>query len=435
MSYPVDNLDDAYNACNPDQPLEVGDSRYLDLTSVRNGEKINYLTKRITRTNQTNFFHKQLVTGHRGCGKTTELHQLQKQLKEKNYFVVFLDVEQILDLGDISYQDVLLSIARNTLEALNAKNITIKDNLLTDLESWFEEKIVTKDYVKDVKASAKVTNKAGIKIPFITELMTTLMGEIRSGSTYRTEIRQKLENQLSVFIAKLNELLIAARSQLQRNNFVDLVIIIDGLEKMHYRILDNKESNYTDLFIRHAEQLKSPEVHIVYTVPISLISDSPINNDTTDNIFIIPMVKYQQADGEQKLINLVKERMHLSLFSDIALLKRLIAISGGSVRDLLRLIRFSTETAETKIEAQDVDRAIRILVKDFDRLIKEDDIPLLKQIGIDKRVIKDEEKRYERLLGLRLINEYENGKTWADLHPALRQITWLQEKLNQSTSL
>jgi hypothetical protein len=277
MDYPVDNVDDAYNACNPDQPLEGDDERYLDLTVVRNGEKIGFLTSRITKT-QPGTFHKQLFTGHRGSGKSTELHQLQKQLRAKNYFVVFLDIEQTLDLGEISYQDVLLSIAKSTLEALNEANISIKAALLSDLEAWFEEKIISKDYVKDVKASAKVTNKAGIKIPFVTELMTSLVGEIRSGSTYRTEIRQTLEKQLTVFIAKLNDLLLAARLQLQREHFVDFVVIVDGLEKMHYRILDNKDSNHTDLFIRHAEQLKSPQAHIVYTVPIALISDSPINN-------------------------------------------------------------------------------------------------------------------------------------------------------------
>ncbi|MBT9098826.1 AAA family ATPase [Methylovulum psychrotolerans] len=430
MDYPVDNVDDAYNACNPDQPLEGDDERYLDLTVVRNGEKIGFLTSRITKT-PPGTFHKQLFTGHRGSGKSTELHQLQKQLRAKNYFVVFLDIEQTLDLGEISYQDVLLSIAKSTLEALNEANISIKAALLSDLEAWFEEKIISKDYVKDVKASAKVTNKAGIKIPFVTELMTSLVGEIRSGSTYRTEIRQTLEKQLTVFIAKLNDLLLAARLQLQREHFVDFVVIVDGLEKMHYRILDNKDSNHTDLFIRHAEQLKSPQAHIVYTVPIALISDSPINNDVTDSIFLIPMVKYQEPEGKRQLIHLVAKRVRLELFADMALLERLIAISGGSVRDLLRLIRLATETTESKIEASDIDRAIRILVKDFDRLIREDDIPLLKAIAKDKRVIKDLEKRYERLLSLRLVNEYENGKTWADLHPVLRNIAWLQAKLEE----
>ena len=41
MNYPVDNLDDAYNACNPDKPLEVGDSRYLDLKEVRNNRLVH----------------------------------------------------------------------------------------------------------------------------------------------------------------------------------------------------------------------------------------------------------------------------------------------------------------------------------------------------------------------------------------------------------
>jgi energy-coupling factor transporter ATP-binding protein EcfA2 len=115
MDYPVNNLDDAYNACNPDQPLEVGDTRYL---AVRNGENVSILTKRIIRTKQNGEFHKQLFTGHIGSGKSTELKRLQQKLQDKDYFVVFLDVQQSLDLGEITYQDVLLNIAQAVTEAL-----------------------------------------------------------------------------------------------------------------------------------------------------------------------------------------------------------------------------------------------------------------------------------------------------------------------------
>lgn len=435
MTYPVDNFDDAYNACNPDQPLLVGDERYLDLTAVRNGESVSILTKRITRTEkQAGAFHKQLLTGHRGSGKSTELHQLQQQLQDKNYFVVFLNIEDSLDLGEITYQDVLLSIAKSTLETLSEKNISIKPELLADLEAWFEDKIVSKDYVKDVKASAKVSNQAGIEIPFITKLLTTLQGEIRSGSSYRTEIRQTLEKELSVFILKLNDLLTAARAQLQKNGYVDLVIIVDGLEKMNYRILTDHESNHANLFIRHAEQLNAPQAHIIYTVPISLIFNAAISNEFADTVFMIPMVKYHQAEGKQQLINLVGKRMRLDLFAAPTILEQLIELSGGSMRDLLRLIRLATDTAETTIKDSDINRAIAMLVKDYDRLLKQEFIPLLQTVNNSKNIVADKDKLYEQLLHLRLVHEYENGTRWADLHPALRKIAWLQDKLTPNTT-
>lgn len=431
MIYPVDNFDDAYNACNPDQPLDANDARYLDLTAVRNGENISILAKRITRAEKEDgLFHKQLFTGHRGSGKSTELHLLKQQLQDKRYFVVFLDVEKSLDLGEITYQDVLLSIAKSTLETLNKNNISINPALLDDLEKWFADKIVSQDYVKEVKASAKVSAKAGISIPFITELLAKIEGEMRSGSSYKTEIRQTIEKELSVFIAKLNDLLLAARVQLQRDNYVDLVIIVDGLEKMTHRILPDNESNHTHLFIRHAEQLNAPQAHIIYTVPISLIFNAALGNEFADNVFMIPMVKYQEDKGKEQLIELVAHRMKLELFESNAILTQLIDMSGGSMRDLLRLIRLATETAAVQIKSSDIERAINILVKDYSRLLKEDYFPLLKQIQASQNIIADKERIYEQLLHFRLVHEYENGKRWADLHPALKKIDWLQAKLD-----
>jgi ABC-type cobalamin/Fe3+-siderophores transport system ATPase subunit len=115
MTYPVDNLDDAYNACNPDRPLEVGDSRYLDLKEVRNNQNVSSMLRTIRRTTQTNDFCKQLVTGHTGSGKSTELKRLQNQLEDARYFVVYLDVESSLDLQQITYQDVLLNVAQELM--------------------------------------------------------------------------------------------------------------------------------------------------------------------------------------------------------------------------------------------------------------------------------------------------------------------------------
>ncbi len=425
MIYPVDNLDDAYNACHPDKPLEVGDPRYLDLKNVRNKKSVNTLAKRIVRTSQTDDFCKQLVTGHTGCGKSTELKRLQKQLEDDSYFVIYLDVESSLDLRQITYQDVLLNIAQGAVEALAEAKVNLDSALLNDLQLLLAEKIVSQDYVKETKASAGVSAEAGFDIPLIAKLFTKITGEIRSGSSHREQIREKIKNVQQEFIAKLNDLLLAARLKLQHQGHADLVVIVDGLEKIR------ESATYNGLFIEHAEQLNEINCHLLYTIPIALASTANLGDFFANDIFFVPMVKYQTDEGKQYLTDLVNKRIQVSkLFADEALLDQLIAMSGGSIRDLFRLIRSASETDEgDKVQETDIERAINNLVKDYDRLVKEDDVALLKDIAKDKRVIKDTGKHYERLLSLRLVNEYENGKPWADLHPALRKIAWLQAKL------
>lgn len=430
LEYPVDNLDDAYNACNPDEPLLKGESdkRYLDLTSVRNGETISILTTRIVRAQRADIFHKQLFTGHRGSGKSTELRCLKTQLENKKYFVVFLDVEKFLDLAEITYQDILLMMAKGILENLEDANIRLDGKYLVDLQSWFAEKVVSQVYSKQEEGVIKAEAEVGFDIPFL-KLLSKLTGEIKSASGRREEIRQTLERELSVFIAKLNDLIDATQLKLKKNGFAGLVIIVDGLEKMYYKISSINQSNYADLFIHHAEQLNSPKSHIIYTVPLSLAFDSNFGDQFSDSLFIIPMIKYDKKDGRDLLVDLIAKRMKLDLFSHVNLLLQLIAMSGGSMRDLFRLIRLATEAITPKIGEKDVQRAIQTLVKEYDRLLKEEYIPLLKDVKENHRITVDVDRKYEQLLYLRLVHEFENGKRWASLHPALMKIEWLQDRL------
>lgn len=431
MNYPVTDLDDAYNACNPEKPLEVGDARYLDLMEVRHDQGIASLAKAIKRTTKKdNEFHKQLVTGHIGCGKSTELKRLQKQLEEQRYFVVFIDVQTSLDINDLTYTDVLLNLAQAIIKALNDNNIDLDLKLLDDLHQWFFDKIVSQEYITDLKASVKAEGKMKVTVPLIAELLTKLTGEAHSRSSQRIEIREKIEQQQQVFMLKLNDLLLAAQMRLKGKGYVDLVIIVDGLEKI------KKKAVYDALFLEHSEQLKAINTHVLYTFPVALGFDTNLANFFVSEVFFIPMVKYETQAGKQHLFDLVNKRLDVTeVFAQESFLYDLIAMSGGSVRDLLRLIRFATETETKKIEAEDIDRAIKSLASEYDRLIREGDIPLLKSVKNNKRITKTENREYERLLSCRLVHQYQNGDTWEALHPALTRITWLQKILAEKPPL
>ncbi len=429
MIYPVDNLDDAYNACNPNKPLSIDDPRYLDLTSVRSPQSISVLTKRIVRAQPEQRFHKQLFSGHRGSGKSTELHRLEGELQNKGYVVIFLDVGELLDLAEITYQDILLMIATGIVKILEEQKIDLDKGLLDDLQTWFATRIITQVYAKDESLAVKARAELALKTPF-SKILTNLQAEVRSASGWREEVRQTLENELPVFIAKLNDLILAARIQFKKKDFVDMVIIVDGLEKMYYRLLANDETSYSNLFIRHAEQLNAPQSHIIYTVPIALAFNSNLGNEFSAPLFMMPMIKYQTSLGETRLIELINQRMRSDLFESANLQKQLIAMSGGSMRDLFRLIQFATETTNEKIKAADVKLAIQTLAKEYDRLVQDDFLPYLKAVKKNKNLPSDTDKIFERVLDLRLVHEYENGERWADLHSILSQISRLDVPLS-----
>ncbi|MCP4697795.1 MAG: AAA family ATPase [Gammaproteobacteria bacterium] len=424
------NVDDAYHVCNPEKPLQADDDRYVDLAEVRGMQNFTRtISRRISRTCPE--FHKQLITGHRGCGKSTELLRLKAELERERFFTVYLDVEEILDLGEIDYLDVLLAIARATEESLCEKEIGMDEGLLADIYDWFAETVFSDENKQDMTLKFKGEVQAGGKISFLGKLLASLTGDIHSGSSRRETTRRKLERELGDFITRLNSLIGEARKQVQQQGHKDFVILVDGLEKMQYRLLEDKQSTHAVLFMHHAEQLKAPACHIVYTVPISLASNANLGAAFSDSVMVMPMAKYMEPEGERQLIEIITRRIDAdAVFADKELLKKLVYISGGAVRDLMRLVRLACEGGE-RITLVEIQQAVNITVREYDRFLRDKDLDTLRKVAQNKRVQADEE--YARLLNLRVILEYQNGNRWADLHPAVREISWVREALGTDT--
>jgi len=338
-----------------------------------------------------------------------------------------MDVETLLDLGSLSYLDVLVAIAKQIQSTLHDNDMPLSDKLLDNISSWFAEQIVENKKETDYESAIKTKAKGGIEIPFFAKLFASVTANIKAASSRRETIRQNLRREISVFIEKLNVLIGEARRIVEAKGFTDLVLIVDGIEKMHYELNNEGHSTHNELFVQHAEQLRSPECHIIYTVPVSLAYNQNLGADF-DSISVLPMVKVNET-GIKQLINIIEKRVNTEqVFEDQNLLKLLAKTSGGVVRDLMRLVRMSTDTDGDKITSDDVTYAINTMKKEYDRLIRNDDIDSFKQIKSTKRIQGDESS--SRLLHLRLVLEYQNGDRWADLHPVIYQIPWVKKALS-----
>ena len=421
----ADNLDDLYRNCNPDLPLPADDPRYVELSEVRGTKVIaDLISRRIGRSDQGDF-HQQLLTGHRGSGKSTELFRLKKTLEEKGFIVVYIDTEEQLDISDINYLDVLLCIAKELQVQLSEQDIELNDELLNSLTSWFADQVIEKTDSKEFLVGLKTEAGAKATVPFFT-LLAKLTAEIKAGSSRKEQTRLKLEKEKAVFIDRLNILIFDARNKIQTSGKKDLVLIVDGLEKMPYRLMDDKQSTHSHLFIHNAEQLKAPECHIIYTVPISLAYNANLGSDFS-NTEVIPMVKINDA-GIIKLREVVSKRVNIQkLFDQPESLDQLIKLSGGVVRDLMHLLRACADTDNTKVSESEIQYAQNELVLAYDRLVRNDELENLRFVAKEKRVTGDES--YSRLLNLRLVLEYQNGKRWAGIHPAVLRIAWVNERL------
>ena len=440
---PATELKSAYTECNPDVPLSAGNIRYVDLSKVRGEEQnfVDIIAKAINyNLPEDNKCYRQLVTGHRGCGKSTELLRLQTKLEQDKFFVVYFDVELMLNLGDIDYIDILLLIAHQVEAAFRKQEIDLDPTLLEDVYQWLADTVLSKERQKDIHANVGIEAETGVTIPLFSKLLARVSAGIRSNDLERQEIRSTLRKEWYLFVEKLNTLLDQARTKARKNYYRDLVVIVDGLEKVFYEPERDGNGHFTGesthslLFIKHAEQLDIPNCHLIYTVPISLLFNANLSHAfDIDTPVIIPMVNIKKAEGVEQLVTLVEKRLVIEdIFADRTLVEKLVKMSGGAVRDLMRLIRIAClNTTMENIDSGSVERAIRSFIREYSRLIQEKDIEALKYVNQNKRVTGDE--IFSRLLHNRVVHEYQNGESWADLHPAVREIQWVMDRLNDST--
>lgn len=418
----------AYNALNPDLPIERGeqDPHYVDCSAPRGVKNaMEMMANRIERSPAPHY-SKQLFTGHRGSGKSTELFRLKRMLEESNYFVVYFDVEAELNISDLDYTDVLLTIAQQVEKQMReCAKIEIKSELLDNIANWFGTTVIREQKSRDINATLETESSIGIQLPFA-KMLARFKGEIKSSSIRRTEIRRELEQKALELIQRVNELLDDARVRLEKHGKRGLVLIVDGLERLLYRVVDaaTGRSSHDLLFIEHGEQLRSPNCHLVYTFPINLLSARNVGqifNETT----ILPMIKILEKDGEpctmglKALRQIIASRLDIdAIFDSPDLVDRLVQLSGGHLRDLLRLVRYALDYTNTTVSAEHVEQAMRQLVNEYDYLIPDKDLPLLHEVHRTRQVPNDEP--HALLLYNLLVLEYRNGKRWAAIHPAVQ---------------
>lgn len=445
MIYPVSTIDDMYHACDPDKPLDsIEDARYEDLWEVR-GQTENFANnvlrtlKRFGNVENPSYF-RMLFSGHVGSGKTTELLRLKSVLEKEKFFVVYFDVINILDISNVEYSDILLTIAEQLCLKLEKNKINLPDILLEDLQAWFDEKIIEKESHSTLGGEVKAEVKAEGSISFLAKLLATVNANFKYAGTRRITIREKVEKELPVFMEKLDKLITSARQHLQEGSYKDLVIIVDGLEKMSFSHPEGQEhSNHHKLFVLQGAQLKINS-HIIYTVPITLAYQTNLQNIFA-KVRVMPMVKVRDQDnnesnGKEVLRNLVSRRVLLhTIFEDVDMVDELIELSGGVVRDLMLLLRTATDTDEQQIGRKEINYTKAELIKSYARQI-------INLTQADKEALRavyhkqfdSNMSSYERLTNNRVILEYENGEVWKGLHPAVLELESIKTLLNVSTN-
>lgn len=450
---PAKTLRDAYNAVDPAQPLPAGDPRYVDCTDVRGNEDV--VTQMFKTVSYSERDSHQLFTGHRGCGKSTELLRLKARLEVANFYVVYFAVDEYLDPNDLIYTDLLLSIARRAEEEFRKDNIDLTEVLKT-VETWFSEIVFQQNEWESIQKQLEAEASIGIglpkSVPFIARLLAKFTGQIKTGDEIKMEIRHKLDRQISQLIERLNNLLLKANVEVRKRGQNGIVILVDNLDRVTLKEISPGLTSHDALFIEHGKQLCELGCHTVYTVPISMIYSSQATSlrNSFPVIRILPMIKVHEprtrgggdaVQGLERLRGVLDHRIDLDTLTESDAVTYLSRACGGHPRDLMALVRQSIEYAD-EAQAKPINlncarRAESKLISAFGRMVPESHFDKLARVYLTNQIQNDED--HQLMLFNQSVLEYANddamevdadAEPWHDVHPAVQKLTRFKKALD-----
>ena len=217
--------------------------------------------------------------------------------------------------------------------------------------------------------------------------------------------------------------------------YEDILLVFDNLDRY-------SPDTVHQVLIEQADNLKRLRCNVIYTVPISLIYEP--KREALPDVFksvVLPMIKVRERDqswtqnfapGIEKLTEVILKRIEVDLvFSNPELVTTLSLKSGGSLRELMRLVQEACiEATRDKIDQAAVDKAIINVRSEFIRPMPQSYLGELAKIHTTKDTENTQEHR--SILFYRYALEY-NGYRWVDVHPLIYDLAEFQVAIKSVT--
>lgn len=410
---------------------------YVDLSSVRSSVAIRSISTQLDFFSSGQF-DSLLFTGHRGCGKSTELQRLKRDW-DRPYRVIYVESDVEIDSKDADYTDLYLVIIKQVSDDLAKLKMGFDRDLLTAFENWFKD--ITEETEESVEKSVSLatTTEVGVEIPFLSKLMAKLLAQIKGSNVQKQKIRTTLQQDVGRLKDDMNRLLLDAFEKVRAIGYEKgYLIIFDNLDRVPLVVGDR-------LYFDYASQLQKLNCTLIFTAPISVVySDKNLNN-AFGRPNVVPMVGLYDLntagnmdleynlDSVKQLAQLIVKRIdHKVIFATDKLVIELARASGGHVRQLMQMTATACLTAATRghsqVEADDVKYAIQQEQINFQRVIPSRHYPLLVKICQTKQIEQNEDG--QKMLFNTSVLEYENDEqSWHYINPVVKESSYFLEAI------
>ena len=418
-----------------EKPLEPDHPHYVDFYEAGElapADPIEALATTIEWSGES----KQLFSGFRGTGKSTELRRLRKKLQEHgNTKVVLCDMADYLNLTTrVDISDFLISATGAFSDALEDDGLLGKD--MVKESYWTRVRhFLTKTNVEFTELNAGAKFKVGEDEGI--DASVGLKASLKADPSFRQKVQERMKGHLGALVNDVNAFMEDCLKKLRKRHGDDVrvVVLFDSIERIRGTTLNGEEvaASVESLFEGHSDKLGFSYMHVVYTVPPWLKIKSPGVASLYDNSQQIPCVKIRNRDGTpcgaglDALERLIRKRGDWErLLGDRRSLDELCLASGGYLRDLFRL--FQALLRQARGREMPVDGAARELVMDEIRNsylpISNEDARWLDRIRQTRATQLEDGRRLHdlaRFFDTHLVLTYRNGEEWWSVHPLLEQ--------------
>jgi len=368
----------------------------------------------------------QVLAGHKGSGKSTELLRLKKQLESgpSPLFVVYVQADDDIDRNDVDFPDVLIAIVRQMATQLKQREaITLKPG-------FFASRLERLKHI--------LTSEIDFESFELDLGLMKLAGAMKGSPDARRQIRKILDPDTNNLLYAANDVIGQGVAELGKKGKVGLVALMDDLDKMIVRERERTRSTTDEyLFVNRAAQLTAFQCHVIYTIPLSLAySHHSATIATTyggEQVPVVPMTRVadpppnigRNEPGVRKFREIIERRLKAAnakesdVFASQDVRDELIALSGGQPTELISLVREAIITHDLPVDQNSLERARIDGRRGYARFLRAEHWPIIEEIrrtGSYTRA-NENEPAFRELLHSRAVLQYVNEEEWYALNP------------------
>ena len=413
-SFPVSHPIHAMNVTSPDFPVDIFETGlYTNLDEIRSSNTLEEIKYNLGLFNNelsiTNNYKSILVSGHRGCGKSSELRNLHQEINQPHlYTSILISIEEEFSLGDFSQEKFYFTLFSKLVERMVEVEIDTKRTALEDLV-----KMLTQEHTKERTSTIDTGINATVETGGGFDLLGILKakGEIKTKLSHDRAFTDKIVTNIRLnhvdFLEKVNLLLMDIRQAfLEKGLGKDIIFIIDGSEKIPYE-------EYRKTFVTNAATLKILRANMIICLSIQAwyeIENSP--NDFTDR-YLLPMLS---TEDSHKYVRLMREtlgkRIVIDELFEEGALDYLIINAAGCIRQMYILVHLAIIAARgVKVNQNHANQAVCKEGKRLFEQLNQEFYDILKNVATTtESTLYGDANTIKLLFGLQLLKYNGNSK-------------------------